>query len=90
MKRGTPPLTRYGTTELNDAWLKIRMLKTGGELNQTYEFSSTELTTVFIRFKPILSPHSYEKILLYIYVNLQFGIVETWSLILTLLVLVVN
>lgn len=52
MKRGTPPHTRYGTSELKDAWMEIRTLKRGGELNQIYELSSTELTAMSIIFKP--------------------------------------
>lgn len=75
MKRGTPPHTRYGTSELKDAWMEIRTLKRGGELNQIYELSSTELTAMSIIFKPILSSHSYEKILLDLYVSLWLSIV---------------
>lgn len=70
MKRGTPPHTRYGTTEFNDARMKMRMLKQGGESNQTYESPSTELTAMFIILKPILSSHSYEKIILHLYGSL--------------------
>jgi len=74
MKRGTPPHTRYGTAELKDAWMKIRTLKRGGELNQIYELLSTELTAMFITFKPILSSRSYEKILLHVYISLWLSV----------------
>lgn len=64
------------TAELIDTWMKVRTLKVGGgELNQIYKLSSAELTAMFIIFKPILSLHSSEKILLYMYVSLQLCIV---------------
>lgn len=60
---------------LKDAWVKVRTLKRGGEVNKIYKLSSSELTAVFITFKPILSSHSYEKTLLHMYVSLWLSVV---------------
>ena len=89
MKRGTPPHTRYGTAELNDAWMEIRTWSWQGDgkgeaggweekwlqLGNFYQLNRL-LFKIFIYiyiFKPILSVQ-FERILVCIYINLQLGV----------------